>query len=154
MACRYLDTQYMLGESLLVAPIFSETGIAHFYLPEGGWIHLLTGRVYVGGRWYKEQYGYHSLPVFVRSGSILVRNLQQGSADYDDRKAARIHIYDVPMEGAHASCYDRKGREIASVSIRRNEEQMIVVTHGFDEDCRVVLEGQEYPLAGGVLVLV
>ena len=31
---------------------------------------------------------------------------------------------------------------------------MIVVTHGFDEDCRVVLEGQEYPLAGGVLVLV
>lgn len=154
MACRYLDTQYMLGESLLVAPVFSETGIAHFYLPEGGWIHLLTGRVYAGGRWYKEQYNHHSLPVFVRSGSILVRNLQLGSVDYDDRKAARIHIYDVPMEGAHASCYDRKGCEIASVSVRRNEEQMIVVTHGFDEDCRVVLEGQEYPLAGGVLVLV
>lgn len=154
MACRYLDTQYMLGESLLVAPVFSETGIAHFYLPEGGWIHLLTGRVYAGGRWYKEQYNHHSLPVFVRSGSILVRNLQPGSVDYDDRKAARIHIYDVPMEGAHASCYDRKGCEIASVSVRRNEEQMIVVTHGFDEDCRVVLEGQEYPLAGGVLVLV
>ena len=58
------------------------------------------------------------------------------------------------MEGARAVCYDRWGEEIASVSVRRNEEQMIVVAHGFKEDCRVVLEGQEYPLAGGVLVLV
>lgn len=48
------------------------------------------------------------------------------------------------------------GRGVRSLrsAYRRNEEQMIVVTHGFDEDCRVVLEGQEYPLAGGVLVLV
>lgn len=144
----------MLGESLLVAPIFSETGIAHFYLPEGGWIHLLTGRVYVGGRWYKEQYGYHSLPVFVRSGSILVRNLQQGSAVMMTERRPGFISMRFRWRGRMASCYDRKGREIASVSIRRNEEQMIVVTHGFDEDCRVVLEGQEYPLAGGVLVLV
>ena len=154
MACRYLDTQYMLGESLLVAPIFSETGFVRYYLPEGGWTHLLTGQPYVGGRWYEEVYDHHSLPLFVREGSVLIRSLRQGSFDGDDREQARIHIYDVPMEGARAACYNRRGEEIASVSVRRNEEQMIVVAHGFKEDCRVVLEGQEYPLAGGVLVLV
>lgn len=153
--CKYLDRQYMLGERILVAPVFSETGQVRYYLPEGGWTHLMSGRPYVGGRWYTEQYDYHQLPVFVRSGTILIRNLNEtGSAAYDDRKGARIWIYDVPEEGARAACYDTAGRETASVSIRRGEEQLIVTSHGFQEDCRVVLEGQEYPLAGGVLVLV
>src|SRR5690606_18749881 len=34
-ACRYLDTQYMLGDCLLVAPIFSASGDVTYYLPEG-----------------------------------------------------------------------------------------------------------------------
>src|SRR5690606_30447311 len=42
-ACEYLDRQYMLGESLLVAPVFREDGQVSFYLPAGTWTHLLTG---------------------------------------------------------------------------------------------------------------
>ena len=34
-ACETLDRQYMLGDSLLVAPIFNSEGIAKYYLPEG-----------------------------------------------------------------------------------------------------------------------
>ena len=58
------------------------------------------------------------------------------------------------MGGAHAACYDRNGREIASVSVMRTEEQMIITSHGFDEDARIVVEGTQYPMVGGVLVLV
>lgn len=36
----YLDKQYMLGDSILVAPIFSEEGVVTYYLPEG------AGRIY------------------------------------------------------------------------------------------------------------
>ena len=39
--CEELDRQYMLGESLLVAPIFREDHIAEYYLPAGNWTHLL-----------------------------------------------------------------------------------------------------------------
>lgn len=153
--CRYLDRQYMMGEAVLVAPVFSETGQARWYLPEGGWTHLLTGESYTGGRWYTRQYDYHSLPVFIKSGTILIRGQSDGiSADYDDRRGARICVYDVPEQGARAICYDRDGRETASVSARRNEEQLIVTAHGFDKDTLVVVDGREYPLAGGVLVLV
>lgn len=35
LACNYLDKQYMLGDSILVAPIFNEEGEANYYLPEG-----------------------------------------------------------------------------------------------------------------------
>lgn len=34
-ACDYLDRQYMLGDDLLVAPVFSEEGDVDFYLPQG-----------------------------------------------------------------------------------------------------------------------
>lgn len=32
--CNYLDKQYMLGDSLLVAPIFNDEGIGEYYLPK------------------------------------------------------------------------------------------------------------------------
>ena len=35
--CAYLDKQYMLGDSLLVAPIFNDKSMAKFYLQEGRW---------------------------------------------------------------------------------------------------------------------
>ena len=33
--CAYLDQQYMLGDRILVAPVFSSDGKQDFYLPEG-----------------------------------------------------------------------------------------------------------------------
>lgn len=37
-AVPYLDQQYMLGDALLVAPVFREDKVAQYYLPEGTWI--------------------------------------------------------------------------------------------------------------------
>ena len=47
--CRYLDRQYMLGDSLLVAPVFNEDGEAQYYLPQGTWTNYLTGETAEGG---------------------------------------------------------------------------------------------------------
>ncbi len=41
--CDTLDRQYMIGDSVLVAPIFDESGIVSYYLPAGTWTHFLTG---------------------------------------------------------------------------------------------------------------
>ena len=53
-ACEPLDKQYMLGDSLLVAPVFKESGEVEYYLPEGVWVNLLTGTTVKGGGWQKE----------------------------------------------------------------------------------------------------
>lgn len=45
----YLDKQYMMGDSLLVAPIFNDKSIAQFYLPEGKWTNYFSGKTYEGG---------------------------------------------------------------------------------------------------------
>ena len=43
--CATLDRQYMLGDSLLVAPVFSADGWVEYYVPEGRWTHYLSGEV-------------------------------------------------------------------------------------------------------------
>ena len=52
-AVPYLDQQYMLGDALMVAPVFREDKVAQYYLPEGTWTELLTGETKEGGRWYQ-----------------------------------------------------------------------------------------------------
>ena len=47
--CLYLDRQYMLGQSLLVAPVLSESGEVTFYVPAGTWTGL-SHRREAGGR--------------------------------------------------------------------------------------------------------
>lgn len=71
--CEDIDTQYMLGDDLLVAPIFREDGVARFYVPDDGtgeaWMNIITGTAYEPGKWYTEQYDYHTLPVLARPGT-------------------------------------------------------------------------------------
>jgi alpha-D-xyloside xylohydrolase len=70
-ACLYLDRQYMLGDALLVAPVFSENGVVDYYLPKGRWTSLLENRVVEGGQWRRERLDFFNLPLFVRENSIV-----------------------------------------------------------------------------------
>ncbi len=63
--CRYLDTQYLLGSALLVAPVFHAEGKVTYYLPAGEWRNLLTGEIANGGTWRTETHDYFSLPLWV-----------------------------------------------------------------------------------------
>ncbi len=71
--CEDIDTQYMLGDDLLVAPVFREDGVARFYVPDDGtgqaWTNIITDTTYEPGKWYTEQYDYHTLPVLARPGT-------------------------------------------------------------------------------------
>ena len=68
----FLDQQYMLGPDLLVAPVFTEKGDVDFYLPQGKWKNYFTGDVVTGGRWVSEVHGFHTLPLYVRDGALLL----------------------------------------------------------------------------------
>lgn len=74
--CEDLDTQYMLGDEILVAPIFSEEGRARFYVPDTGgrfsgqpWKNIITGEEYMPNQWYSQCFDYHSLPILRRPGT-------------------------------------------------------------------------------------
>jgi len=98
-----LDRQYMLGESLLVAPVFTAEGTVSYYLPEGRWTHLLTGEVEAGGRWRQAQHGFLSLPLFVRPGTILPVGAVEDRPDYDFTAGTTFRVYEL-ADGAEAVC--------------------------------------------------
>jgi alpha-D-xyloside xylohydrolase len=66
-----IDDQYMLGDSLLVAPVFWGQNSRTVFLPEGGWYDFWTHEKIEGGRTINYDAPLEVIPVFVKSGSIL-----------------------------------------------------------------------------------
>ena len=94
-SCRYLDRQYMLGDNILVAPIFNEEGIAEYYLPEGKWTNFITGKVYEGGRWIREKHGYLSIPMMVKENSIIPVGAVNNVPNYDYEKDVTLKVFNL-----------------------------------------------------------
>ncbi|UUZ80135.1 alpha-xylosidase [Paenibacillus sp. P26] len=119
-ACDYLDRQYMLGDSLLVAPVFSPDGIVGFYLPEGTWTHFLTGESVEGGMWKREQHGYLSLPLYVRPNSIIPVGRENSRPDYDFADGVEFHVFELEEgQSASSTVYSPKGeRELSVTAVR------------------------------------
>jgi alpha-D-xyloside xylohydrolase len=92
-AVAYLDRQYMLGADILVAPVFSADGEVEFYLPEGGWTHLLTGERVSGGSWRRERHGFTSLPIYVRDGTVLPWGARVDRPDYDYHDGLQLRVF-------------------------------------------------------------
>jgi alpha-glucosidase (family GH31 glycosyl hydrolase) len=99
-ACRDLDGQYMLGPSLLVAPVLSADGVVEFYLPDGVWTSPLTGEQVVGGRWVTDTHGYDSLPLFARPGAIIAWGSELQRSDYDVLGGLELDVFDGGPLGA------------------------------------------------------
>jgi alpha-D-xyloside xylohydrolase len=66
-----LSDEYLIGESLLAAPLAGTDSARSVYLPQGNWYDFNTHRKYAGGQTYQVHFGLNQLPVFVKEGSIL-----------------------------------------------------------------------------------
>lgn len=89
----HLDRQYMLGPDLLVAPVFSASGDATFYLPAGEWTHLLSGERVTGGGWRHETHGFDSMPLYVRPGAVVPWGAREDRPDYDYLDGLRLRVF-------------------------------------------------------------
>ena len=65
------DLQYMLGPSLLVAPVVDDSDARSVYLPDGAWIDYWTGEVIEGPANITVNAPLDTLPLFVRGGAII-----------------------------------------------------------------------------------
>ncbi|TVY12062.1 glycoside hydrolase family 31 protein [Paenibacillus cremeus] len=68
---REWDDQFMVGDDLLVAPLFAGETERDVYLPHGRWYGLESGEAYEGGGVIRVAPGLERIPVFVRDGAIL-----------------------------------------------------------------------------------
>lgn len=125
------DQQFMLGPSILVAPVFDESGDVEFYLPEGKWTSFWDGKVVEGPRWVKETHGLDSLPLYVREGSILVLGKEgEKRTVWDWRKDVEVKLYQ-PVETSSFELFDSGGKRLATLMTSRNTRGWTTVGGGF-----------------------
>ena len=66
-----IDDEYMMGEALLVAPVFAGQSGRSVYLPEGNWYCFWTGKKYEGKQTVSMETELDTIPVFVKEGTLL-----------------------------------------------------------------------------------
>lgn len=66
-----IDQQYMLGPSLMVAPVVHPSGRKTVYLPGGCWVDLHTGQRIRGPVHLALQVPLETLPLYVRAGAVI-----------------------------------------------------------------------------------
>lgn len=140
--CDYLDRQYMLGPSLLVAPIFSPDGRVAYYLPAGRWTHLLTGRVVEGGRWVDETHDYFSLPLMARQGSLIAMGARDDRPDYDYADGVVLHLFEMTDgDTATARVPTTRGDTALHVRAARSGSEIVVEATGQTHRWSILLRG-------------
>lgn len=131
LTCENLDRQYMLGDSLLVAPVFKESGEVSYYLPKGVWTNYLTGEEREGGRWYTEVFDYFHLPLMVRENTVLAVGAEEERPDYDYTSGTTLKLYRM-KEGARTQIIvpDMEGREAVTAEAVREQDEVLVTVSG------------------------
>ncbi len=130
-ACEPLDKQYMLGDSLLVAPVFKSSGEVDYYLPKGKWINLITGAEVEGGTWQKEVHDYHSLPLMVRPNSVIAVGHKDNRPDYDFTDQVTLYISYFEDGGqCETDIADLSGNITMHVSARREGDNLYLDVTG------------------------
>ncbi|EOL9131803.1 alpha-xylosidase [Cronobacter malonaticus] len=130
-ACDYLDRQYMLGDSVLVAPVFSEAGDVAFYLPPGRWTHLWHNDELDGGRWHKQRHDFLSLPVYVRDNTLLALGNNEQKPDYAWHEGTAFQLFNL-ADGAEARCEvpAANGETVFTLCVKREGKRITVEGRG------------------------
>ncbi|EQA5672106.1 alpha-xylosidase [Cronobacter malonaticus] len=130
-ACDYLDRQYMLGDSVLVAPVFSEAGDVAFYLPPGRWTHLWHNDELDGGRWHKQRHDFLSLPVYVRDNTLLALGNNEQKPDYAWHEGTAFQLFNL-ADGAKARCEvpAANGETVFTLCAKREGKRITVEGRG------------------------
>lgn len=138
----HLDRQYMLGDSLLVAPVFSEDHSVTYYLPAGKWTNLLTGEIVSGGAWRKEKHHFMSLPLFVRENSILAIGADDTRPDYNYADGIELQLHNL-LEGKAAATIvrDKNGAIAFTIEAIREGNSIQVTLDGANEPLSISVKG-------------
>jgi alpha-D-xyloside xylohydrolase len=103
-----VDDQYLFGDSILVAPVFSRRPVRRVYLPAGElWYDVWTDERFDGGQWVEKDVPLDTLPLFVRGGSIV------------ETGPVMHHTGERPLERTDLHYYPGAGSASAAVPTER-----------------------------------
>ena len=143
-ACEALDRQYMLGDNLLVAPVFAADDPVDYYVPAGKWTNILSGEIIAGPGWRRETHDFLSLPLLARPNSIIAFGAVDTRPGYDYSAGATLHVYALEDgRSAMAAIPTPRGEMGLRVKVTRNADRYQVATEGEARNWTILLVGVE-----------
>jgi alpha-D-xyloside xylohydrolase len=140
--CAYLDRQYMLGESLLVAPVFTSDGVIEYYVPAGYWTNFFTGAVLEGPSWVRETHDYLSIPLLVRPNSVVAVGRHEDRPDYDYGDGITLQVYDLTDGATMTTAIPSITGDMNMLfEVKREEQTITIARQGVSKLWRVLLVG-------------
>jgi alpha-D-xyloside xylohydrolase len=96
--CRGIDGQFMLGDDLLVVPVFDDGTtpvVRRFYVPEGTWTDVRTGAEWTGPGYREAELALSEMPVLARAGAVVPRVATDGVRSTNDLAGRpwEVHCY-------------------------------------------------------------
>ncbi len=143
--CDTLDLQYMLGDTLLVAPVFSQDGRVDVYVPNGWWTDILSGECIDGGKWIRGSYDFMSLPLLARPNSVIPFGAVDDRPDYEYVEGVTFHVFGLE-DGATASAVvpTLNGEVAMRLTASRQGEVITVEAEGASDAWSVLLRSIDH----------
>lgn len=152
-----VDTQYMFGSELLVAPVIDEGRRCKMVaFPKGNWVNLWTCENYVGDRQVMVTAQDDEIPVFLRAGAAMVLNLTESLVpceNMEDKKIVKallvtpadekrevVHYADA--DNAYTFVTEKADAEAVTVTNQDGFKLDAVLVYGM-EATRVLVDGKE-----------
>jgi alpha-D-xyloside xylohydrolase len=108
-ALQKVDDQYMVGDRMIVAPLFAGEQQRKVLLPSGQWHDFWTGELHSGNSEIIIPESYEAIPVYVKSGSIVPWADAGLYADSPESRRITARVYG---DGSlPALLYDRANRQ-------------------------------------------
>ncbi len=125
---RGIEDVYLLGDSLLIAPVIVQGALQRYvYLPEGYWYSFETQSLANGGQYIAVDAPLQTLPIFVKAGTVLP--LRSVEAE-DTQESAHPLLYRVYPGNLESVLYEDN---TSSFDQERNEYRWIYITCSWEE---------------------
>ena len=136
----FVDTQYLLGPDLLVAPVFTESGDVDVYLPTAGWTDILSGERIEQHGWVRQNHDLETLPLLVPDGTVLPLGANAKKPDYDWSDGVLLYLF-APQEGTKTVRVPKPDKSSAEFTVTRSGADVTVSAVNAKDNWKVVVVG-------------
>jgi alpha-D-xyloside xylohydrolase len=119
-ALQTVDDQYVIGDRLLVAPLFAGEKGRDIVLPPGNWHDFWTGELFIGGRSIHVGQSRHEIPVYIRENAVMPWAEPAASTEDPAARHMQVRVY-----GNGSLAWRGRGEDLEGMLLRANAENSV-----------------------------
>ena len=141
-AAQSADTEYMLGSSILVAPITTANDSLRIYIPSGIWTDFMTHEKIQGPRYISRKVAPNTMPVYIRPNSIIPTRIPDAHATGTVLDNLTFTCFGLG-QGSTAACeiFAEGGQNSGIITAEVSGNKITVRTQNLGGNKRLVLSG-------------